>query len=124
MANEEHVPAPQHSHAGRSARARNRFEDRKRTQETFGAATPGRRVLYSASWALPRAPRRGGRRDPRTVRDDGRGGQRSSEESRGNAGKRMTNGPTSYAAKTSRPSETVSAGRRPSTSGVSNGSAS
>jgi hypothetical protein len=23
-----------------------------RTQETFGAATPGRRVLYSASWVL------------------------------------------------------------------------
>jgi hypothetical protein len=30
-----------------------------RTQETFGAATPGRRVLYSASWVLKRL-RRGG----------------------------------------------------------------
>ena len=28
-------------------------ETRWRTQETFGAATPGRRVLYSASWVLP-----------------------------------------------------------------------
>ena len=27
-----------------------------RTQETFGAATPGRRVLYSASWVLPAPP--------------------------------------------------------------------
>jgi hypothetical protein len=25
---------------------------RERTQETFGAAAPGRRVLYSASWVL------------------------------------------------------------------------
>ena len=30
-----------------------------RTQETFGAAAPGRRVLYSASWVLARL-RRGG----------------------------------------------------------------
>jgi len=30
-----------------------------RTQGTFGAATPGRRVLYSASWVLVRL-RRGG----------------------------------------------------------------
>ena len=27
-----------------------------RTQETFGAATPGRPVLYSASWVLPAPP--------------------------------------------------------------------
>lgn len=27
-------------------------EQKRRTQETFGAATPGRRVLYSASWVL------------------------------------------------------------------------
>src|SRR5580765_3075283 len=31
-----------------------------RTQETFGAATPGRRVLYSASWVLGRLRRGGG----------------------------------------------------------------
>jgi hypothetical protein len=29
--------------------------EQTRTQETFGAAAPGRRVLYSASWVL-RAP--------------------------------------------------------------------
>src|SRR5262245_4927255 len=31
-----------------------------RTQGTFGAATPGRRVLYSASWVLMRLRRGGG----------------------------------------------------------------
>src|SRR5438876_5832105 len=37
-----------------------RHRERKmRTQGTFGAATPGRRVLYSASWVLTRL-RRGG----------------------------------------------------------------
>src|SRR5436305_12816713 len=29
-----------------------KFRMAKRTQETFGAAAPGRRVLYSASWVL------------------------------------------------------------------------
>jgi hypothetical protein len=31
-------------------------EQKKRTQETFGATTPGRRVLYSASWVLAASP--------------------------------------------------------------------
>src|SRR5204863_4056728 len=35
-----------------------RSSHEKRAQETFGAAAPGRRVLYSASWTLAR-PRRG-----------------------------------------------------------------
>ena len=44
----------------RPMRLRGEVSRRKmRTQETFGAATPGRRVLYSASWVLRRR-RRGG----------------------------------------------------------------
>src|SRR6059036_820587 len=35
-------------------------EKEVRTQGTFGAATPGRRVLYSASWVLVRLRRGGG----------------------------------------------------------------
>ena len=49
-----------HSTSGRTSAARPtrrvpRKSGKMRTQETFGAAAPGRRVLYSASWVL-RAP--------------------------------------------------------------------
>ncbi|MGH2579900.1 MAG: hypothetical protein ACRDGP_03495, partial [Actinomycetota bacterium] len=37
-------------------RERRREMETKRTQETFGATAPGRRVLYSASWVLAASP--------------------------------------------------------------------
>ena len=40
--------------------SRTGWRNEMRTQETFGAATPGRRVLYSASWVLRRRRRSGG----------------------------------------------------------------
>ena len=53
-----------------------------RTQEAFGAATPGRRVLYSASWVLVRL-RRGG--------DANRKVRRAREAGQGRAAERVTN---------------------------------
>jgi len=50
----EGVPEP-HGHGRRREIGEREPRGRMRTQETFGAAAPGRRVLYSASWVL-RAP--------------------------------------------------------------------
>jgi len=78
-----------------------------RTQETFGAAAPGRRVLYSASWVL-RAPA-------------ARGGRRSAEVYAGSSGCQMRRYQTAY---TSRPRLTVSTGRTPSSELTASGSTS
>src|SRR6185436_313789 len=95
--------------AGRGTRrARDRCRNGEmRTQETFGAAAPGRRVLYSASWVL-RAPA-------------ARGGRRSAEVYAGSSGCQMRRYQTAY---TSRPRLTVSTGRTPSSELTASGSTS